>query len=323
MSVVAACSTPRLRDGWDRRCRTRRQIDHERLDDPAPCAGAGGRRPPGPCWAPPAPVRHRSPADRAAPRGRQSVPHRSAERQPVPGSGALWPSSPVDEQPQGSDPAAEPAPRVTRAPGGGRHAGGGRPVAAELAGHAARYGPLRPADVHAPLDGASGSDGRPSPVVASWTATALPSRRRTGPRGGRRPGWFLPPTGPWTPRRTHSAGTSPPTNWTSYPRSGTTPAGSRACSATVTRSTPDATPPRTSGRAGRPARAPPSWEAADRPGPYAGQPSAEPGTAVGLVTGSDRATRGAPSTRARAGRSSAGGSRSGSSRARRRGSGRR
>ncbi len=63
--------------------------------------------------------------------------------------------------------------------------------------------------------------------------------------------------------------------------------------------------------------------AADWPGPNAGHPSSEPGTAIGLVTGSDAAIRGAPSTRARAGRSSARGSRSGSSRAPRRGSGRR
>jgi hypothetical protein len=49
--------------------------------------------------------------------------------------------------------------------------------------------------VHAHLDGAPGPDDRPSLVVAFSTTTAVPSRRRTGPRGGRHPGWFLPPTG--------------------------------------------------------------------------------------------------------------------------------
>ena len=78
-----------------------------------------------------------------------------------------------------------------------------------------------------------------------------------------------------------------------------------------------------SGRAGYPAHGFSLWEAADWPGPYPGHPSSEPGTAVGLITGCDPAIRGAPSTRARAGRSSVHGSRSGSSRARRRGSGRR
>jgi hypothetical protein len=162
------------------------------------------------------------------------------------------------------------------------------------ADHAARYRALRPADVHAHLDGAPGPDDRSSSVVASWTATALRSRRRTGPRGGRCPGWLLPPTvsrhpaGP-TARVRRLAGTGPRVRG----------AGRRRPVARLQRhgdeSTPDATSPRTSGTR----------------------------TAVGLVTGSDPATRGAPPTRARAGRSSAGGSRSGSSRARRRGCDRR
>lgn len=69
-------------------------------------------------------------------------------------------------------------------------------IAAELAGYAARYRPLGPADLRALLDGAAPPDARPGLVVAffdgyrSAVEVAAPACEAAGI-----PGWFLPPTG--------------------------------------------------------------------------------------------------------------------------------
>jgi hypothetical protein len=154
---------------------------------------------------------------------------------------------PVDEHPQGNDPAAELTPRVTERLAAVDTRAAADRGAAERADHAARQGPLRPADVHAHLDGAPGPDGQASLVVASATATGTRSRRRTGLRGGRCLGCFLLPTGFLDTAPDETARVR------RRPRPGPRPRGAerhrpdRAFSATVTRSTPDATAPRTSG----------------------------------------------------------------------------
>jgi hypothetical protein len=68
-------------------------------------------------------------------------------------------------------------------------------IAAELAGYAARYRPLGPADLHALLDGGPPADDRPGLVVAFFDGfrnaveVAAPACEAAGI-----PGWFLPPT---------------------------------------------------------------------------------------------------------------------------------
>jgi hypothetical protein len=69
-------------------------------------------------------------------------------------------------------------------------------IAADLAGYAARYRPLRPADLDALLDGAPPPDDRPGLVVCFFDGfrnaveVAAPACEAAGI-----PGWFLPPTG--------------------------------------------------------------------------------------------------------------------------------
>ena len=63
---------------------------------------------------------------------------------------------PVDEHPQGSDPAAKLTPRVTERLAEVDTPAAADRVAAELADYAVRYRPLRPADLHAHLDGRLG-----------------------------------------------------------------------------------------------------------------------------------------------------------------------
>jgi hypothetical protein len=69
-------------------------------------------------------------------------------------------------------------------------------IAAELADYAARYRPLRPADLQALVDGAPAPDARPGLVVSFFDGyrnaveVAAPACEAAGI-----PGWFLPPTG--------------------------------------------------------------------------------------------------------------------------------